>query len=140
MAVSTEDMTAKALPLARRKSVFAATGGLIAFLIFLAATNPGKPAYVNYASERLPKELKQECDELRDDIELGPVFSLPTGDLCKTFVGGADAIGRGAIKLLVNAASDRKNFGLFSVYTTELPGRTFKTLGMGRKFITFYHK
>ncbi|MDB9527649.1 DUF4359 domain-containing protein [Oscillatoria sp. CS-180] len=138
MTASTEDVTDKPIPFTQRKSVFAASGGLVAVILIMAATNPGKPAYVNYASERLHKELKQDCSELKDDIELGSILKLPTGDLCKSFVGSVDAVGRGAVKLVINTATDRKNFGVFSLYTTELPGRTFKTIGIGRNFITFY--
>ncbi|MEL6382092.1 MAG: hypothetical protein AAFQ89_06410, partial [Cyanobacteria bacterium J06626_18] len=58
-------------------------------------TNPGKTAYTDYASERLHQELQEGCNDFEDDISVGAVFTLPSGDLCKSVVGGADFFGRG---------------------------------------------
>ena len=124
----------------QKKFILFAIGGLFVGVTAMMVTNPGKSAYVNYASELLPKKLQQECSKLEDDINVSDMLTLPTQDLCKSFVGSVDLVGRGAVKLIVNGATERQNFGLFSIYTTQLPGRTFKTVGIGRHFVMFYNE
>ncbi|MGF1522397.1 MAG: DUF4359 domain-containing protein [Leptolyngbyaceae cyanobacterium] len=140
MALATKHVFSELYALTQKRSFRFAAGGLLIGLIAMMVTNPGKPAYTNYASERLPEELKQGCSELKEDIWVGSVFKLPTGDLCKSLVGGADLVGRSAIKLIIERSTERQNFGIFSIYTTTVPGRTVKTVGIGRRFITFYHE
>ncbi|MEO0535295.1 MAG: DUF4359 domain-containing protein [Cyanobacteria bacterium P01_A01_bin.123] len=137
MAVDSMTISAKFRTLAQKRWILAIAGGVLIGTTALIVTNPGKSAYVDYASERLLKELKQDCNEFEDDIEVGDVLTLPTRDLCRSFVGSADFIGRGAVKLVIDTSTERQNFGVFSIYTTELPGRTFKTIGIGRNFMLY---
>jgi hypothetical protein len=146
MATTTNGKSSKpnVLSTLSQPALMVASGAFIS-LIALLATNPGKPAYINYAAEKLPRELKKECSELRNDIHLrsiaaGPSISLPSQDLCHSFVTGADLVGRGATKLILDTSTKRKNLGIFSIYTTKLPGRTVKALGIGRNFFTFYYR
>lgn len=115
--------------LAQKKSVLIAVGGLLIGSTAMLVTNPGKSAYVDYAYERLSKEFKQDCSEFKDKIHLGPILKLPTRDLCKSFLGSADLVGRGAMKQVIDVSTQRKNLGFFSIYNTKLLGRTFKTVG-----------
>ncbi len=108
--------------------------GLAVGAIALAITNPGQSAYVDYAAERLPKTLKQECKALKKDINLADAVRLPTQDLCRSLVHGADLVGRGVVKQVINVSTQRQNWGVLSWYTTEVPGRTFKTVGIARQF------
>lgn len=123
-----------------KKSVLATTSGLLMIAAVMAVTNPGRAAYVDYASERLSREFKQDCDELDQNITFGSILELPTKDLCKSFVGSADLVGRGTVKLIIDKSTSRKNFAVFSIYTTKIAGRTFKTTGICSNFITFYHR
>ena len=125
---------------AHNKAVLAATGGLLIVATSLMITNPGQSAYVDYASERLSEEFKQDCNELNESITFGAILELPTKDLCKSFVGSADLVGRGTVKFIVENSTRRKNFAVFSIYTTKIPGRTFKTAAIGRNFIMFYSR
>jgi Domain of unknown function (DUF4359) len=124
----------------RKKSVLATTCGLLIGTTALILTNPGKTAYVDHASERLAEEFKQSCDEYNGEIDVTPLLSLPVSDLCKAFVGNADLVGRGASKLFIETSTKRRNLGVFSIYTTNAFGRTFRTVGVGRQFIIIYGK
>lgn len=139
MATLVKNISAQARTVARRKSVLATTCGLLIGLTGLAITNPGKSAYVDYASQRLPTVLKGKCQELKSDFDVSPGITIPSQDLCKSFVGTADLLGRGAVKIVVAGATEpRQNFGAFSVYTTKAMGRKFVTVGIARNFIMIY--
>jgi Domain of unknown function (DUF4359) len=43
-------------------------------------------------------------------------------------------MGKSAIAI---AAIDRQNLLVFSIYTTEIPGKTFTTVGVFGNFLTF---
>ncbi|MEL6399969.1 MAG: DUF4359 domain-containing protein [Cyanobacteria bacterium J06607_6] len=124
----------------KHKTVFAMTGSGLISLAALMMSNPGQDAYVDYAAERFPAELKQDCDEPQREIRVGGVITLPSEDLCRSLVDSADLVGRGVVKLLIDRSTDRTNLGAFSIYTTTIAGRTIKTVGIGRHFIPFYHQ
>ena len=140
MAVDVTEVSTKVRNVAGKKWVLAVGGSVLIGAMAMMISNPGQSAYVDYATERLSKELKQDCDQLEDDVHVGGVVTLPTRDLCRSFIGSADFLGRGAVKLVIDGSTARKNFGIFSIYTTELPGRSFKTLGIGRQFLMFHHQ
>ncbi len=113
--------------------------GLLAGLaIALTLTNPGQPAYVDYAAERLPEELQESCALLGEDITIGSLLNLPMQGFCRSAIYGVDLLARGAAKQVIGVATERQNFALFSLYTTKVPGRTFKTIGVGGLFFTIY--
>lgn len=140
MAIAVRDISTSVRVFAQKKSVLFAAGGLLLGTTAMMATNPGKSAYVDYASERLAHETQQMCNDFDGSIHLGPILKLPTEDLCRSFVGSSDFVGRGAVKLVIDKSTQRRNLGIVSIYTTELPGRTFKTVGVGRNFFLFYGK
>lgn len=137
MAATVKNVSARH-PFTQRRSALIPASGLLMLFTTMIATNPGKPAYLDYASERLLEKLKQECNELEANISISGGLTIPTQDLCKSSLESADLVGRGAVKLVVNGTTERQNFGIFSIYTTQLTGRTFKTVGIGGHFMMFY--
>ena len=121
---------------ARKKSFQLSVGGLLLAGCVLALTNPDREDYLSFSSERLYRVVQQECRELEQDIRLG-IIALPTRDMCKSFIGGADFFGRGASKAVINfSTSERENYVFFSLYKTQIVGRRFTTLAMlGNFFI-----
>lgn len=136
------DLSTKARTFAKSRTFLTATGGLMFCAAAMIFTNPGKPAYVDYASERLFQEIKQTCGELKGDFRLGnfrdgSLFALPNSDICNSVLGSADLVSRWAVKIFIKESSTHKNFGFFSIYTTPAPGGTFRAVGIGRNFILF---
>ncbi|WP_428843062.1 DUF4359 domain-containing protein [Sphaerothrix gracilis] len=129
------------LRLTKKRSVqVSAAGGLCLLLSTLALTNPSKEDYVSYTAERIHLSSKQGCQELDQRISVMTV-SMPTADLCKSFVKSADLLGRGFLKQAINVVTKKRdNYLIFSIYTTTVPGRQYKTLGIGSHFFTFSAK
>ena len=96
------------------------TGAIALFILggAMLITNPKQDEYVNYASVTLIEQIQKECQ----------------GDLCG-FINPLIALGKPAIKPALDLSTKRQNFVLFSIYTTELPGKTYKTLGLFGNFI-----
>jgi Domain of unknown function (DUF4359) len=136
----TRSLSTKIRTFTHKKSVLATTCSLLVGATALILTNPGKPAYIDYASERLAEEFNKSCDEYNGNLRITSLFSFSASDLCKTFVGNADLVGRGASKLLIDTSTERRNLGVFSIYTTKAFGRTFRTVGVGKQFMTVYGK
>jgi hypothetical protein len=94
----------------------------------LGVTNPGQTAYLEYASERLlDKGSKLACEKasLCDSARSMPVVAK---NLLKNQI----------LKPAIEASTQQRNLGVFSVYTTELPGvAKIGTLGALGHFFTF---
>jgi hypothetical protein len=129
--------------IAHPKALLAGVGTAVA-LIGLGLSNPSQPEYVNYAAEKFPQELKQQCEELnksgRDKVDLGGILSLSGSGLCRSLVGSADFVGRGLVKQVIQSSTQRQNYLVASHYTTAVMGRTIKTIGIGNQFITYYSR
>ncbi|MFE4106783.1 DUF4359 domain-containing protein [Almyronema epifaneia] len=127
-------------PLAQKRLMQISLGSLLLLGSVLALTNPSKEDYLNYTAEQIHLSSKQGCTEFDRDIDV-TVFSMPTSDLCKSFVQGADFLGRGVLKQLISlSTSEPKNYLILSVYTTKVPGRVYKTVGIGGHFFTLTEK
>lgn len=125
---------------ARKKSFQIAAGGLLLAGCVLALTNPDREDYLSFSSEKLYRVVQQECSELEQDIRLG-IIALPTRDMCKSFIGGADFLGRGASKAVINlSTADRENYIFFSLYKTQIAGRRFTTLAVLGNFMILSSK
>ena len=104
----------------------------------LAVTNPGKPAYHEYVTGRFMEPLansKKSCEELEQEIGLG-LAELPSQDLCKFALGGVTSVVRPLVKETLKRGTNHRNLGIFSLYTTELPGKKVTSIGIARQFIT----
>ncbi len=97
------------------------TGAIALFVLggAMLITNPKQEEYVNYASVTLIEQIQKECK----------------GDFCNVVNPLVSSIGKPFIKPFLDSASKRQNFVLFSIYTTEIPGKTYKTLGLFGNFI-----
>ncbi len=74
-------------------------------------SNPGRQTYENFATEQLMIYAKQElCEDVSQDI--GGFLSRS----CETLV----EIGRGPARQIIQQQTERQNFGLFSIYKTDL--------------------
>ncbi len=77
----------------------------------LAITNPNRQTYEEFATEQLMIYAKQElCEDVSQD--LGGFLSRS----CETFV----EVGRDPARQLIRQQTEQQNFGLFSIYKTDL--------------------
>lgn len=95
---------------------------LLAIGVVMIFTNPNREEYNNYASETIVNKLQQDCQ----------------GELCK-IVKPVLPIGKPVFKGIIDSTTKQKNLVICSLYTTELPGKTIKTIGVFGNFITFQY-
>lgn len=104
----------------------------------MAVTNPGKKTYVEFATDQLSPAIQ---DMYCQGIKL-PEWANPLGKVtqstCKTAIAtGSTVVGRDRKLEFINGVTRRKNLFLFSIYTTEVPGKTFRMIGVFGHFIPF---
>lgn len=111
-------------------------GGVLlgTFGAMMAATNPGQTDYESYATDALTTYLKQDvCTQVAQ--ELGGFLT----SYCKTIVD----TGKPQIKQIIGHRTIRANYGLFSIYETEIalpspvPSYQFGTIGILDNFYTY---
>lgn len=113
---------------------------ITAFLMLgelMVSTNPNKNAYVDYVALNLVTDVKSAICR---NPKLTHWLSIPNtvlGETCETIFNVTDAIGSESLKRYISAATQRQNFVVFSIYTLDLPGRKFTTLGALGNFRTF---
>ena len=108
--------------------------GLLAGAIALVFTNPSRSAYLDYAAERLPETIEQDCKRFDREVNLADFLELSSQALCGSLAQGIDFMGRGLVRQAVKVSTERQNWGVLSVYETQLPGRTTKTVGIAGRF------
>ena len=102
--------------------------------IGLMASNPKPDHYTAYAAEQVDEWLQTKCSTAKGNLQVA-ILNIPLRDLCQ---GAVQVGGKGVEFGIQTMTQPRKNYGLFSIYTTEIPTQgTFKTLGIGGQFITF---
>jgi hypothetical protein len=110
--------------------------GAIALAILagvMGMTNPPRSEYVHYASDHLSEELKKsQCKESKVP-EFLQDLSGDFVDVCETAIG----VSRGPMKGYLDNSTKRRNVLIFSLYTTELFGRRYQTIGAFGNFLTF---
>jgi len=123
----------------RIKTVKPAVVGITALVIagFMAVTNPGKEAYVDYAVARF-------ATDFQNAICTGPTLpkslqqiGVLTKSLCQLSVKAGYVWQHNLVKEVVNSTTRRQNLIVFSIYTTEIPGQTFQTLALFGNFLTY---
>lgn len=96
-------------------------------------TNPPRSEYIHYASDHLSEEIrKSQCKESKVP-EFLQDFAGDLVDACETAIGAS----RGVIKSSLDNSTKRRNAIIFSLYTTELFGRRYQTIGAFGNFLTF---
>jgi Domain of unknown function (DUF4359) len=98
-------------------------------LAAMAITNPDKEVYLNHSSVTMANEVKEN---LCSNNSQGGLESI-LANVCKNTIDQQ----QGAIRVYLNNFSERQNFGLFSVYTTKIPQRTYTSIGAFGNFLTF---
>ncbi|WRH66753.1 MAG: DUF4359 domain-containing protein [Planktothrix sp. GU0601_MAG3] len=99
----------------------------------MAFTNPHREEYINYASDQLSTEIKKSICKESKVPEFLKGFSSTLVNTCNTLV----TTQRNLIKDTVDKSTTQQNAILFSVYTTEVAGYKYQTLGGFGNFITF---
>ncbi|HBW57132.1 MAG TPA: hypothetical protein DEF27_04745 [Oscillatoriales bacterium UBA8482] len=99
----------------------------------MAFTNPQREEYINYASDKLSAEIKKSICKESQVPEFLKGFSSALVNTCNTLVVNQ----RHLIKDTVDKSTTRQNAILFSVYTTEIAGYKYQTLGGFGNFMTF---
>lgn len=111
--------------------------GKVAIALLLLATgmgftNPARDKYLTYASGTLEKELESTvCKDSRVPKALSGVTDTLIGS-CKNLLTSQ----RGTIESLLDNTTQRQNFGVASIYTTEVGGKSYQTVGAFGNFVT----
>lgn len=98
----------------------------------MAATNPSRESYKDYAADKMSTHLKKEvCSDAPEILQSS----------CASLVD----VGRGPMKEMIDKSTQRHNFIFFSIYETNLklpnvPGvqsYRFKTIGIFQNLIIY---
>jgi hypothetical protein len=98
----------------------------------MAFTNPARDKYLTYASGKLETELENTvCKDSRVPKALSGVTDTLIGS-CKNLLTSQ----RDTIERLLDNTTQRQNFGVASIYTTELGKKSYQTVGVFGNFVT----
>lgn len=98
----------------------------------MAFTNPARDKYLTYASGVLQNELENTvCKDSRVPKALSGVTDTLIGS-CKNLLNSQ----RSTIEQLLDNTTQRQNFGVASIYTTELGQKSYQTVGVFGNFVT----
>lgn len=127
----------KAMNTNNSTSKFFGNVGKIAIALTLVAagmafTNPARDKYLTYASGVLQNELENTvCKDSRVPKALSGVTDTLIGS-CKNLLNSQ----RSTIEQLLDNTTQRQNFGVASIYTTELGQKSYQTVGVFGNFVT----
>lgn len=100
--------------------------------IVLNATNPSEAAYTTWAAKRFSTDLKTKvCHE---QVFPEALQGRGISDACKSSVNWLRH--SGLPKVAIAAMTQRQNFVLFSIYTTETPERVYRVVGACGQFFS----
>lgn len=113
---------------------FIGIAGLGILAAVLIATNPGQNRYNMFAADALQNEVRSAfCQAEELDSWLGDLGKA-LGDICETAVEQGRLIGQEDLEEFIEDNTQRQNFGILSLYTTEIPAVRVKTLGILNRF------
>ncbi len=123
--------------LSKNSGGYLGTGAILLAILAgtMALTNPPKEEYLEYASGQLSSELKEnyckesEAPEILENFNLSKTFA----DVCNNLVTSQ----RPALRRHLDNATQRRNVVIFSIYTTRLWDRQYRTIGVFGNFLTF---
>lgn len=114
--------------------------GLGTVAAVLIATNPGQDRYNMFAADTLQNEVRSAfCQAKELDSWLGDLGKA-LGDICETAVEQGRLISKEDLEEFIEDNTQQQNFGVFSLYTTEIPAVRVKTIGILNRFIPFQQK
>jgi Domain of unknown function (DUF4359) len=99
----------------------------------MVLTNPERGAYEEYAVEQLGNQAREKCDLAPSG--LGILFQ----GTCRVAIDNF----KPQLRTLVSASSNRQNFGLFSIYRSDISipvvniGVRVESIGMFNRFFTY---
>ena len=98
----------------------------------MAFTNPARDKYLTYASGKLQTELESTvCKDTRVPQALSGVAETLIGS-CKNLLTSQ----RDTIERLLDNTTQRQNFGVASIYTTELGKKNYQTVAVFGNFVS----
>jgi hypothetical protein len=101
--------------------------------VIMGFTNPPKPEYLSYASHLLSTELKKSVCNQSQVPDFLQEFSQTLVGVCNSLV----TTQRHTLERLIDNTTERRNLILFSIYTTEVGGSRYHTIGAFGNFLTF---
>lgn len=114
---------------------FVGIAGVGALAAVLIATNPGQDRYNTFAAETLQNEVRSSfCQAKELDSWLGDLGKA-LGDICETAIEQGSLVGEEDLKNFIEDNTQRQNFGVFSLYTTQIPAIRVRILGVFNRFI-----
>ena len=109
--------------------------GLGALTTILVVTNPGQDRYNMFAADTLQNEVRSAfCQGKELNSWLGDLGKA-LGNICETAIEQGTLIGQEEIEDFIEDNTQRQNFLVFSLYTTEVPAVRVRTLGILNRFI-----
>ena len=114
---------------------FLGIAGLGALAAVLIATNPSQSSYNQFAAETLQNEVRSSfCQAEELDSWLGDLGKA-LGDICETAIEQERLIGQDDLENFIEDNTERQNFWVCSLYTTEIPAVRVRILGIFNRFI-----
>ena len=114
---------------------FLGIAGLGALAAVLIATNPGQEQYNTFAAETLQSEVRSAfCQANELDSWLGD-FGRALGNICETAIEEGTLISEADLKDFIEDNTERQNFWVCSVYTTQIPAARVRIIGIFNRFI-----
>lgn len=102
-------------------------------------TNPSKTDYIDYAATRFVKQTKEamcKTSQTKDTPEWQKTFGELVEGACK---GALELVGKNIredVEKYISNATEKQNFLLFTIYSTELLDQKIHTVGVFGNFIT----
>lgn len=119
---------------------FLGIAGLGALAAVLIVTNPNQDSYNTFAADTLRNEVRSSfCQAQELDNILGSLGKA-LGNICEAALEEGSLIGEDDLNNFIEDNTQRQNFWLFSLYTTEIPAVQVRTLGIFNRFIPFQQK
>jgi hypothetical protein len=117
---------------------FLFVGLAIATLGAAAVTNPTEAAYLNYAAAQFGDRFSSLCDGIELPGMLEDLQGLAQ-DTCNAAAStGQDLTiaGQSPVASAIGAATERQNFGIFSLYKTQALNQNITTIGVFGQFFS----
>ncbi|MBT9315108.1 DUF4359 domain-containing protein [Leptothoe spongobia] len=114
---------------------FLGMAGLSALAVALIVTNPNQDRYNAFAAETLQNEVRSSfCQAKELDSWLGDLGKA-LGDICETAIEQGRLVGQDDLEEFIEDNTQRQNFWICSLYTTEIPAVRVRILGIFNRFI-----
>lgn len=119
---------------------FLGLAGLGTLAVVLIVTNPTQDRYNTFAADTLRNEVRSSfCQAQELDNILGSLGKA-LGNICEAALEEGTLIGENDLNDFIEDNTQRQNFWIFSLYTTEIPAVQVRTLGIFNRFIPVQQK